>query len=433
MRRLRTIAAIVACTSVAGAAFVIAVASDSAAGTAEQPAPLGAGTAREVGDMLQAFDAANVEQSIRTLAGFGTRHTLSSQDDPKRGIGAARDWIYKELKKSAARSGGRMTVELQSFITPAGPRVPAPTKVTNVVATLRGSQATSANRMYVVSGHYDSRCTDVLDATCDAPGANDDASGVAAVLEMARVMATHKFDATIVFMAVAGEEQGLLGSTYYAEQAKQQGLDIEGMFTNDIVGSSLGQNGVRDPNTVRLFAEGPPSNETAGRGRDPARRRQRERLPAAAARPLRQGGGREQRDRHAGADHLPPRPLPARRRPHPVPRARLPRGALHRGQRGLPPPAPERPRGERRAVRRPARVRRLRLHRARREGQRGDARGAGERAGGAQETSRSRRRSCPSTPTSPGRPTRSPTSPATRSSTATRSSRRGRTRSPSAT
>ncbi len=212
--------------------------------------------------MLQAFNAANVEQSIRTLAGFGTRSTLSSQDNPKRGIGAARDWIYKEFKKSAAQSGGRMTVELQSFIAPVSPRVPEPTKVTNVVATLRGSQATSANRMYVVSGHYDSRCTDVLNSACDAPGANDDASGVAAVLEMARVMATHTFDATIGFMAVAGEEQGLLGSTYYAEQAKQQGLDVQGMFTNDIVGSSLGQNGVRDPNTVRLFAEGPPSNET---------------------------------------------------------------------------------------------------------------------------------------------------------------------------
>ena len=126
MRRIRTIAAIVACTSVAGGAFVIAVVSDSAAVTAAQPAPLGASTAREVGDMLQAFDAANVEQSIRTLAGFGTRSTLSSQDDPKRGIGAARDWIFKEFQKSAARSGGRMTVELQSFIAPAGPRVPAP-------------------------------------------------------------------------------------------------------------------------------------------------------------------------------------------------------------------------------------------------------------------------------------------------------------------
>jgi hypothetical protein len=212
--------------------------------------------------MLGEFDQRNIERSIRELAGFGTRHTLSSQTDPNRGIGAARDWIYSELQRSAERSGGRMTVEKQSFVQPAGGRIPEPTTITNVVATLRGTQPASADRTYVVSGHYDSRCTDVMNATCDAPGANDDASGVAAVLEMARVMASRKFDATIVFMAVAGEEQGLLGSTYYAEQAKQSGQRIDGMFTNDIVGSSLGQNGVRDPNSVRLFAVGPYFDET---------------------------------------------------------------------------------------------------------------------------------------------------------------------------
>ena len=115
--------------------------------------------------------------------------------------------------------------------------------VTNLVATLRGTQPESADRVYVVSGHYDSRCTDVLNFTCDAPGADDDASGVAAVLELARVMAKRQFDATIVFMAVAGEEQGLFGSTYFAQQAKAQGMDVEGMFTNDIVGSSTSDNG----------------------------------------------------------------------------------------------------------------------------------------------------------------------------------------------
>ena len=105
-------------------------------------------------------------------------------------------------------------------------------------------------------------CTSPTDAECDAPGANDDASGTAAVLEMARVMAKYKFDATIIFMAVAGEEQGLLGSTYFAEQAKKSGMDIEAMFTNDIVGNSLGGNGVRDRHTVRVFSEGVPSSET---------------------------------------------------------------------------------------------------------------------------------------------------------------------------
>src|SRR5205823_2976411 len=131
-----------------------------------------------------------------------------------------------------------------------------------IVATLKGSQSASEARIYIVSGHYDSMCTSPIDADCDAPGADDDASGTAAVLEMARVMAKYTFDATVVFMAVAGEEQGLLGSTYFAAQARTNQLDVEGMFTNDIVGSSVDGNGVRDGNTVRLFSEGVPSNET---------------------------------------------------------------------------------------------------------------------------------------------------------------------------
>ncbi len=131
-----------------------------------------------------------------------------------------------------------------------------------MVATLRGSQPESADRVYVVSGHSDTRCSDPLDAVCDAPGANDDASGVAAVVELARVMASRRFDATIVFMAVAGEEQGLFGSTHFAELAKQANVNIDGMFTNDIIGSSLGQNGLRDRFSVRLFAEGTPIDET---------------------------------------------------------------------------------------------------------------------------------------------------------------------------
>jgi Zn-dependent M28 family amino/carboxypeptidase len=134
--------------------------------------------------------------------------------------------------------------------------------LTNIVATLKGTQPESANRVYVVSGHYDSMCTSPTDAKCDAPGANDDASGTAAVLEMARVMAPYSFDATIVFMTVPGEEQGLLGATHFAEEAKKNNIDIEAMFTNDIIGSSLGGNGVHDPHTVRVFSEGVPSNET---------------------------------------------------------------------------------------------------------------------------------------------------------------------------
>lgn len=218
---------------------------------------------QDVREMLREMNPQNVENTIRTLVSFGTRNTLSVQDDPARGIGAARDWLKSQLEAIAATSGGRMTVELQSYLQPPASRIPVPTVITNVVATLKGTQRESEGRIYVVSGHYDSMCTDPVNATCDAPGANDDASGVAAVLEMARVMATRSFDATIVFMAVAGEEQGLYGSTYYATQAKLAGRNIAAMFTNDIIGSSRADNGDKDPFTVRLFAEGVPTAETA--------------------------------------------------------------------------------------------------------------------------------------------------------------------------
>lgn len=217
---------------------------------------------QQIARLVQEIDARNIERSIRKLVSFGTRNTLSMQDDPNRGIGAARDWLFSEFSKAAESSGGRMTVEKQTFEQPKAERVAVPTMITNIVATLKGTQPESEGRTYVVSGHYDSMCTSPTDAKCDAPGANDDASGTAAVLEMARVMAKQKFDATIIFMAVAGEEQGLLGSTYFAEQAKQKGMDVEAMFTNDIIGNSLGGNGVRDRHTIRVFSEGVPSNES---------------------------------------------------------------------------------------------------------------------------------------------------------------------------
>jgi len=216
---------------------------------------------QQIARIVQEIDARNIERTIRKLVSFGTRNTLSTQSDPNRGIGAARDWLFGEFSKAAEQSGGRMTVEKQTFEQPKAARVPEPTMITNVVATLKGTQPESAGRTYIVSGHYDSMCSSPTDATCDAPGANDDASGTAAVLEMARVMAKYKFDATIIFMAVAGEEQGLLGSTYAAEQAKQKGVDVEAMLTNDIIGSSLGGNGVRDAHTIRVFSEGVPSSE----------------------------------------------------------------------------------------------------------------------------------------------------------------------------
>ena len=217
---------------------------------------------RTIANIVREIDARNIEATIRKLVSFGTRNTLSEQNDPQRGIGAARDWLYAEFLKAAESSNGRMTVEKQSYEQQKAARVPQPTIVTNVVATLKGSQSESTGRIYVVSGHYDSMCNTPVDAKCDAPGANDDASGTAAVLEMARVMAKYEFDATIVFMAVAGEEQSLLGSTHFAEQAKQKNWNIDAMFTNDIIGNTLGGNGVRDRGTVRVFSEGVPSNET---------------------------------------------------------------------------------------------------------------------------------------------------------------------------
>ncbi len=214
----------------------------------------------EISKMIAEVSAKNIEASIRKLVSFGTRNTLSDQNDPNRGIGAARDWIFGEFQKISADCGGCLTVEKQTFLQPKAPRVPEPTYLTNVVATLKGT--TDPSRVYVVSGHYDSMCSSPTDAKCDAPGANDDASGTAAVIELARVMSKRKFDATIIFMTVPGEEQGLLGATHFAEEAKKSGMNIEAMFTNDIIGGVLSQKNSPDRNKVRVFAEGVPSNET---------------------------------------------------------------------------------------------------------------------------------------------------------------------------
>src|SRR3954452_1733770 len=217
----------------------------------------------DVRAMLKDVSASRFEGYDRALAGFGTRHTLSSQDDPNRGIGAARDWIKGQFDQIAATSGGRMTTELQSFIQPVSSRIPVPTRITNVLATLHGTDPTSSDRVYVVSGHYDSRRTDVMDGTGDAPAANDDASAVSAVIELARVMAKLPTDSTIVFAAFAGEEQGLYGSDHFAQVAKDAGENVQGNLNMDIIGSSLGGNGVRDPHTIRLFSEGVPTAATA--------------------------------------------------------------------------------------------------------------------------------------------------------------------------
>ncbi|MFJ8577224.1 M28 family metallopeptidase [Micromonospora sp. NPDC093277] len=214
----------------------------------------------ELKRLLAEVDGARIEAIVRRLAAFGTRHTLSSQTDPARGIGAARDWIHQEMLAYAAASGGRMTVELQSYLQGRASRIPVPTQITNVIATLHGDA--DPNRVYVITGHYDSRASNVDDAVSDAPGADDDASGVAVIMELARVLATRRTRATVIFAAVAGEEQGLYGSTYMAKQLKAAGADVQGMFSNDIIGSSTADDGARDNRTVRLFAEGVPTSET---------------------------------------------------------------------------------------------------------------------------------------------------------------------------
>lgn len=212
----------------------------------------------QIDQIVREISPARIEGYINKLVGFRTRHTMSDTVSETEGIGAARRWIKSELERCGAAQGGRLQVAFDSHVAPVSARISRPTEIVNVVATLPGTQPASVGRMYVVSGHYDSRNTDIMDAKGDAPGANDDASGTAAVIEMACVMARYKFDATLVFMTVAAEEQGLLGAAHWAEQAKQKNLNIAGMFTNDIIGSSRDEHGKVDNTQVRLFAEGLP-------------------------------------------------------------------------------------------------------------------------------------------------------------------------------
>jgi hypothetical protein len=220
------------------------------------------GPPADVRAMLRDVSAAKLKEYDLKLVSFGTRHTLSEQDNPTHGIGAARDYIKSQFDQIAATANGRMTTELQSFIQPVSNRIPTPTRITNVLATLHGTDPSQAGKVYVVTGHYDSRRTDVLDGTGDAPGANDDGSGTSAVIELARVMAKHPPEATVVFAAVAGEEQGLYGSDHLAQVAKDEGWNIQGNLNMDIIGSPNGGNGVRDPHTIRLFSEGVPTAAT---------------------------------------------------------------------------------------------------------------------------------------------------------------------------
>jgi Zn-dependent M28 family amino/carboxypeptidase len=196
---------------------------------------------------------------IEALVGFGTRHTLSETDSDTRGIGAARRWAEAQFQQMSRECGGCLNIVTPSD-TVTGPRVPTPTEVVDVVAIQRGTG--DPDRVIIISGHIDSRVTDVMNFTADAPGANDDASGVAAVLEAARVLSKHRFEATLVFAALSGEEQGLLGGKILADYAQAEGWRVEANLNNDIVGNSEGQSGVRDTTRVRVFSEGTKTVET---------------------------------------------------------------------------------------------------------------------------------------------------------------------------
>jgi len=213
---------------------------------------------------LQQVSAERIRANIEKLASFGTRLTLSAQDPAAiaagRGIGAAREWIKSEFERYAKDCGGCLEVKTDSFTEPAGDRIPQPTEITNVYAVLKGTDAENTKRIVLVTGHYDSRPSDVLDVKADAPGANDDASGTAVSMECARVLSKMKFPATIIFLTVASEEQGLNGSHHFAKMAKDEGWDIEAVLNNDIVGGD--KSAEQDHSVVRVFSEGLPAAAT---------------------------------------------------------------------------------------------------------------------------------------------------------------------------
>lgn len=216
----------------------------------------------EIQAALNEISPGQVQSDIEKLVGFQTRATISAQDAASiaggRGIGAAREWIKGELERYSRECTGCLGVETDGFTQPTSERVPSPVEITNIYAVLKGTNSEDAKRIVLVTGHYDSRNSDALDAKGFAPGANDDASGTVVSLECARVLSKLKFPATIIFLTVAGEEQGLYGSKHFAQFAKSQGWNLEAVLNNDIVGGdkSPGQ----DPKLIRVFSESIPDN-----------------------------------------------------------------------------------------------------------------------------------------------------------------------------
>ena len=195
-----------------------------------------------------------LRRTLDKLIGFGTRHTLSSQTDPKRGIGAAQNWVESEFNRYSAACGNCLEVRRISE-TFTGERIPTPTKITDVFAIQRGTER--PNEVVIITAHIDSRVTDPLNSTSDAPGANDDGSGVAAIMEAARILSKHKFPGTIIYAPLPGEEQGLYGAKMLAAYAKAQGWNVIADINNDMIGNACGSDGLCDPTHIRIFSEGP--------------------------------------------------------------------------------------------------------------------------------------------------------------------------------
>ena len=215
------------------------------------PTVASAATPREI---AAGVEEARLRTIVEKLVSFGTRHTLSSQTDPKRGLGAALKWTGDEFRRYSRACGNCLRIETPSQVF-TGRRIPTPTKLTDVIAIQRGT--VDPNRVVIITGHIDSRVSDVMDITKDAPGANDDGSGTSAVIEAARVLSRHKFPYTIVYAALSGEEQGLYGGKVLADYAKAQGWEVLANLNNDIIGNSCSSDGVCDDTHVRVFSEGP--------------------------------------------------------------------------------------------------------------------------------------------------------------------------------
>lgn len=212
-------------------------------------------------EIVSKISADNIERDITKLVSFGTRHTLSETKSDTRGIGAARRWIKSEFDKISQACGGCLDVQFQSRTVSGERRIPNATEVVSVIAIQRGQ--TDPGRYVVMSGDIDSRVSDVMDFTSDSPGANDNASGVAGVLEAARVLTQYKFSGSVVYAALAGEEQGLFGGKIMAENAQKEGWRIKAVLNNDMIGNIEGVNGVINNTTARIFAEGTRQTETA--------------------------------------------------------------------------------------------------------------------------------------------------------------------------